>query len=530
MVGEPVFFSVVEGDGVFETEEALTDTAGVARGSLRLPNRPSEMLLLARTAGPDTLRTIIPVSALTGSPRRVVSILGDGQSAALGQPLPEALGVQVLDEFGNMVGGAEVRFQVIQGGGQIAPQSGTTDERGRVFVRWTLGGAAGTQLVAAVVPGAEDALLTFQATAVAPPRPDPEPEPPPAEEDPPGTLRTGPVTVVARTFAVGGNQACHLRDGRAACRGSSDRGQGGDGSLSGLVALTVGFSHACGLDATGGAWCWGANESGQLGDGSTRDRRAAGAVDTSARFSTVAGGRSHTCGLGTGGQAICWGRNVNGQLGTGSREDARKPVAVAGDFSFQDLVAGWDHTCALASGNLFCWGSNSSGQLGDGSQVDRISPTRVPGSFQDVAAGARHTCAIAGTEVLCWGDNDFGQLGNGTTDDAAAPVAVEGLPGSPLSIAAGAVHTCAVLTDRSAYCWGQNLHGQLGDGSNTNRSSPVAVEGGIEFVAIFAGGGATCGFARDGSEFCWGLNQNGQLGDGSRTNRSTPVRVGGDLP
>jgi len=97
-------------------------------------------------------------------------------------------------------------------------------------------------------------------------------------------------------------------------------------------------------------------------------------------------------------------------------------------------------------------------------------------------------------------------------------------------LAAGAVHTCAVLTDRTAYCWGQNLHGQLGDGTTQNRSSPAAVSGGVEFVALFAGGGLTCGFGRDGSEYCWGLNQSGQLGDGSRTNRASPVLVGGNEP
>ena len=120
--------------------------------------------------------------------------------------------------------------------------------------------------------------------------------------------------------------------------------------------------------------------------------------------------------------------------------------------------------------------------------------------------------------------------GDGTTEDRSSPVSVSGLPGTPMVLAVGAVHTCAVLTDRSAFCWGQNLHGQLGDGTTNNRSSPVAVSGGVEFVALFAGGGLTCGFGRDGSEYCWGLNQSGQLGDGSRTNRSNPVRTRGNQP
>jgi serine/threonine protein kinase len=532
LVDALVVFRVTDGFGILETEEVPTDSDGLAEANLRLPNRPGEMLVLAQIPGPDTLRTLLPVTAETGPAQRMVSIAGDGQRAGTGQALTEALGVRVVDEFGNSIPGAEVRFRVLQGGGRIAPPASPTDEEGRAFARWTLGGAAGTQLVAAVVAGAEEALLTFQATAVAPsrPEPEPEPEPPPVQADRPGEPRTGPVTVIAKTFAVGGSQVCHLVGGTAVCRGANDRGQGGDRSLTGLVGLAAGISHACGLDARGGPWCWGANESGQLGDGSTTDRQPAGPVETAAHFSILAGGLHHTCGLGEGGQASCWGRNINGQLGTGSREDQRRPVAVSGDHAFQDLIAGWNHTCGLAFGATYCWGSNSAGQVGDGSQVDRLAPTRVAGSFQNLSAGARHTCGISGSEVLCWGDNDFGQLGDGTTEDRSSPVSVSNLPGTPVALAAGAVHTCAVLNDRSAYCWGQNLHGQLGDGTTTNRSSPVAVSSGVGFVALFAGGGVTCGFARDGSEHCWGLNQFGQLGDGTRTNRSSPVRVGGNLP
>jgi alpha-tubulin suppressor-like RCC1 family protein len=87
------------------------------------------------------------------------------------------------------------------------------------------------------------------------------------------------------------------------------------------------------------------------------------------------------------------------------------------------------------------------------------------------------------------------------------------------------VHSCALLTDGSAYCWGQNLHGQLGDGTTQNRSSPTRVAGDIRFRSLYAGGALTCGTATSGEEYCWGLNQAGQLGDGSRESRSAPTAV-----
>jgi len=528
-----VRFEIVEGDGVLNQVEARTDSAGRAEVYLHLPTYPGTVAVLASLVGSTETEARLEIPVIPGPPRQVALIVGDQQSAAPGSTLPEYLGVRVRDAFANPLEGAEVRFQVLQGGGQVTPGVTRTDEEGRAFARWTLGTAAGTQLVAAVVPGAEDRLPTFQATTRTQPASTvPLTTTPPEERTPepsatPTALPSGPVTVVPRTYALGGSHACHLLDGTARCRGANDRGQGGDGTLTGLVALTAGVSHGCGLDVTGGAWCWGANEAGQLGDGTTRDRRPAAAVATEARFSSLAAGLSHTCGLTSGSQAACWGRNASGQLGDGTRQDHFLPAPAAGAQTFRDLVAGWNHTCGLtAGGQAFCWGSSARGQVGDGSRVDRLVPTRVQGSFQSLAAGANHSCGISGGEVLCWGDNSFGQLGDGTNEDRTSPVRVQGLPGAPLALAAGAVHTCAVLADRSAWCWGQNLHGQLGDGTNTHRSTPTPVEGELSFLTVFAGGAATCGFTRDGEEYCWGLNQSGQLGDGTRTNRSVPTRVG----
>ncbi len=529
-----VRFEVIEGEGVLEPPEARTDSDGRAEVNLQLPTYPGALTVLATLVGLPGSEARLDLQVAPGPPRQVVAIIGDQQTAAPGQTLPEILGVRVRDAFANPLEGVEVRFQVLQGEGQVSPGAAQTDDQGRAFARWTLGADIGTQMVAAVVPGVEDRLLTFQATAQATPAapsPTAPVEPPPAELQPepaggPGTLESGPVTVVPRTYALGGSHACHLVDGSARCRGAGDRGQGGDGTLTGLVALVAGVSHGCGLDVTGGAWCWGANEAGQLGDGATRDRRPAAAVGTDGRFSALAAGLSHTCGLGPGGQAACWGRNANGQLGDGTRQDHYEPVPTVGGHSFRELVAGWNHTCGITpGGQAFCWGTNSRGQIGDGTRVDRVAPTRTQGTFQALAAGASHTCGISGDGVLCWGDNRFGQLGDGTTEDRSSPVRVADLPGAPVSLAAGAVHTCVVLTDRSAWCWGQNLHGQLGDGTTTNRRSPVSVSGEFEFLTIFAGGAVTCGFARDGTEYCWGLNQSGQLGDGTRTSRAVPTRV-----
>jgi alpha-tubulin suppressor-like RCC1 family protein len=223
---------------------------------------------------------------------------------------------------------------------------------------------------------------------------------------------------------------------------------------------------------------------------------------------------------------LCWGLNGSGQLGDGTRTDSRFPRPVGDGLTFASLVAGWNHTCGLTgSGNVFCWGLNADGQLGEGSALDRLVPTLVRGAIESLAAGSAHTCGISSGDVFCWGQNSSGQLGDGTTEIRRQPTQVQGLPGAATQVVAGAVHTCALLGDGRAYCWGQNLHGQLGDGTTQNRSTATPVDGTVRFRSVSAGGALTCGTATEGGQYCWGLNQAGQLGDGSRQSRSTPTAV-----
>lgn len=197
----------------------------------------------------------------------------------------------------------------------------------------------------------------------------------------------------------------------------------------------------------------------------------AGGLDPTRDFTEVAAGEAHSCGI-VGDDLYCWGFNQYGQLGRGNTTASSVPVKVAAleGKKVTAVTAGQSHSCAIADGKAYCWGRADSGQLGNGSGQTQTSPVLVSNqsglTASAVSAGANHTCAIANGSAYCWGLNNNGQLGNGATANSNVPVAVStsGELGSRavVSIAAGGAHTCAVADNNRAYCWGFNSSSQLG--------------------------------------------------------------------
>jgi alpha-tubulin suppressor-like RCC1 family protein len=196
-----------------------------------------------------------------------------------------------------------------------------------------------------------------------------------------------------------------------------------------------------------------------------------------------------------------------------------------------EVAVGGLHTCARKSdGTLWCWGSDVFGQIGDGSTTSPKSMVQVASlgsSVAQVAAGANHTCARKTDGTLwCWGSNGSGQLGDGTTTQRTTPVQVTSLGTSVASVAAGAAHTCARKTDGTLWCWGLNSLGQIGDNGTTQRLLPVQVTTlGTAVAEASLGYYHSCARKTDGTLWCWGYNAYGQLGDGTAIQRKAPVQV-----
>ena len=210
--------------------------------------------------------------------------------------------------------------------------------------------------------------------------------------------------------------------------------------------------------------------------------------------------------------------------------DARLPAT--------SLAVGGNHSCGVDDGQVYCWGDNTAGQLGDGGRLSRPFAVRVEAgveSFTQVVAGSSHTCALTNTgSAYCWGANSEGQLGDGTRLVRFTPVAVD-QPATFVSLTAGTAHTCGLTGGGVAYCWGSNLDGQLGDGTTATRLVPNEVAGGSRFASITAGPNHTCGLTDERRALCWGNDDVGQLGAtgsviGCRGRCiTTPALVNGDF-
>jgi alpha-tubulin suppressor-like RCC1 family protein len=230
----------------------------------------------------------------------------------------------------------------------------------------------------------------------------------------------------------------------------------------------------------------------------------------------------------------CWGDNTWGEIGDGTTTDRTASVKVQGlPNGIQFVASGGTHNCALVhNGGARCWGENNNGQLGDGTTTNRSTPVAVTGlplNLAQIAAADDHTCALlADGTVKCWGLNNKGQLGDGTTSDRSTPVAVSGLT-DVAQIALGDAYTCALLNSGDVECWGWNNFGQLGDGSTTDSKSPVFVSGiGPGVRAIAAGDATMCAILISTQVACWGDNTHGEIGNGSLGGQSdTPVMVNG---
>lgn len=201
-------------------------------------------------------------------------------------------------------------------------------------------------------------------------------------------------------------------------------------------------------------------------------------------------------------------------------------VDVGGPFA--SVGTGAVHACGLAeTGQAFCWGWDDTGQLGidvpppdrcilpDGS-VLRCAKAAIPVQtgvrFSALTTGTHHNCglSVSGT-AWCWGSNDQGQLGDGTGVTRPTPAPVAG--GHVYrSIVAGGLVTCGLTVADALMCWGRNAYRSLADDGASSLAAPTPVAPEHDFDFVETSGSHHCGRTTAGSTWCWGSNEYGQLG------------------
>ncbi len=328
-------------------------------------------------------------------------------------------------------------------------------------------------------------------------------------------------------------------------------------STSSLIQIAGGLYFSIGMKSDGTVLSWGSNQYGQLGNGTTCDRNVPWLVmladGTSLMdVSMIAAGDYHALALMTDGTVWTWGYNAHGELGDGTTTNRSNPVQVklSDGTPLTDVIAiagGRYHSVALKTdGTVWSWGYNSNKQIGNGNTTTQKYPVQVKinsttylTDISQIAVGALHTIALKtdGT-AWTWGYNGYGQIGNGNTTNQGYAAQVKSTSTTFLTdvsaVSAGICHSLALKNDGTVWTWGYNNYGQLGNGSNgsgTDQKFPVQAKqlGGsylTDICQVQGAGNHSLALKSDGTVLSWGTNANGELGDGSiSTSQNTAIQM-----
>lgn len=282
-------------------------------------------------------------------------------------------------------------------------------------------------------------------------------------------------------------------------------------ALQNVNDISTGQFFTCVVDNTNSTRCTGFNQDGNLGDGAQgagADRSYPVLTGTAGEYGVIWSGYEHSCGtMGRGASTTlkCWGLNSTLGCGVASPTVVTPPVTAAGltirGDSAQPIGTGGNGVgCGVGTNSVLnCWGYNRRGQLGRGCDsvgtggCSAIANTATAGFVckrngpgcpavgdplnlvTSFGIGEYMSCAVSNHVVHCWGDNNHGQLGDGTTGNTSFYAKPVTLPLDATQVAVGSFHNCALLTDQTVQCWGWNGDGQIGNNDMVNQDITVPV-------------------------------------------------------
>lgn len=313
------------------------------------------------------------------------------------------------------------------------------------------------------------------------------------------------------------------------------------------LEVRAGGKTACALTKEGPTLCWGDNQYGQLGNGTLEPSLVPGPMALGPRFKDIAPGGAGTCALDQDGAPLCWGAPGGGTaINDGSLLTAPQGVLIPQRFEKIYYVCGLD-----ASAQATCWGS-AANRFGTGDMlvdldggcavttehelrcdVEFLRPSGELLPVLEVETSGDLSCVLGedGTPY-CWGLLGVFPEPSDTSAGTFRSDSLAVLSGERTytTITVGDRHGCGLDPGGIASCWGDNAHGQVGDGSTVYAMlsgvlRPTPVAGGLKFRSIAAGADFTCGVTQDFRLYCWGANDVGQLGNGTTAPSPIPVHA-----
>ena len=322
-----------------------------------------------------------------------------------------------------------------------------------------------------------------------------------------------------------------------------------------VEAVSMNYGNTAIIDQDGCLWMWGDNRGGQIGDGTTNDRTTP--VKIMDDVETVSVGYQLCAAVKSDGSLWMWGENRIFNFEDGIKENPHKPIKIMDDvktvsigfsdsafiktdgslwtweyyvdennlmISYYKPVKIMDGVKAVAlgedigaviktDGSLWIWGDNRYGQIGDGTKENRDEPVRIMDNVKTVALGHHNSAAIREDGSLwIWGDNLSGQIGDGTEGIEEYRLTPVRIMEDVQTVSLGGMHSAAIKIDGSLWLWGNNLYGELGDGTKNDHSEPFSLM--TDVTSVTLGKFSSAAIKTDGSLWMWGDNEYGQLGEG----------------
>ena len=308
-----------------------------------------------------------------------------------------------------------------------------------------------------------------------------------------GNYHSAALTSNGRLFMWGGNFMSQLGDGTTIKKSNPIEitNRFNLTSEESIIQASLGGNHSSALTSTGRLFTWGGNDYGQLGDGTILNKYTP--TDITSRFGLnidetiiqITSGDFHSAALTSTGRVFMWGRNSYGQLGDETIVDRYIPTEITSLFGLNidetiiHISLGCLHSSALTSaGRLFVWGYNGNNQLGDGTFINKLIPTEITNSFSLstdehivlISLGGIHSTALTSIgRVFMWGYNEM-----------SAPTEITSLfslisSETIIHVFLGYSYSAALTSTGRVFMWGNNYYGQLGDGTKTNKTTPITI-------------------------------------------------------